>query len=143
MKVYSYKVKRSFVREIPDSQIINPIAAASAARALIDFDREQEQVVAIFMDASNRLKGGCVVQIGAVNQCLLSPREIFRAALLAGAVSVIVAHNHPSGSLKPSAADKETHERLKKAGDSLGVPLLDSIIVAEEAHYSLKSEKEV
>jgi DNA repair protein RadC len=69
---------------------------------------------------------------------LVHPREVFKAALLANSHSLIVAHNHPAGSLTPSLEDIETTEVLIKAGKLLGVPVADHIIVSSNGIQSLR-----
>jgi len=75
-------------------------------------------------------------------QCALviHPREIFREAIKESASSIIVAHNHPSGSLKPSEEDLRATKRLANAGEIVGIPLLDHLIVCEDSFLSMKEE---
>ena len=67
----------------------------------------------------------------------MRPREIYRDALLAGASAVVVAHNHPSGDPTPSSDDREVTRRLAEAGETLGVDLLDHLVIAAEEWTSL------
>jgi DNA repair protein RadC len=67
------------------------------------------------------------------------PREVFKAAILANATRVIAVHNHPSGETTPSSADLEITKRLRSAGDLIGIPLLDHVIVTADAFHSLLS----
>jgi DNA repair protein RadC len=67
-----------------------------------------------------------------------SPREVFQAAVAAGAVAVIVAHNHPSGNPSASREDREVTERLVRAGELLGIRLLDSVVVTDPGYVSLR-----
>lgn len=76
---------------------------------------------------------------GTVNASLLSPREIFIRALLAGAVNIVLVHNHPSGSMRPSGEDIEATKRIKEAGKLLGVKLIDHIIIGDD-YLSLAEE---
>jgi DNA repair protein RadC len=71
---------------------------------------------------------------------LVHPREVFQAAVSLGACGLIVAHNHPSGDPTPSAEDRDVTRRLAQAGRILGVPLLDSIVVAGRGHVSIREE---
>jgi len=99
-------------------------------------EQEQEELRVLALDARQRPLSRFVSAVGAVNVVHVSPRDIFRRALREGAVSLIVAHNHPSGDPSPSPEDVELTRRLRAAGDLVGVPLLDHIIVADEGYYS-------
>lgn len=76
---------------------------------------------------------------GTVNSAMMGAREIFQKALLANAVNIIVMHNHPSGDCNPSMEDIKVTERLVKAGEIVGVQVLDHIIVGGDSYYSLKA----
>ncbi len=82
-----------------------------------------------------------LVSLGSVNANLLHPRETFKPALINSAIGVIVLHNHPSGDLEPSEDDLEVTKRLKKAGEILGIDLLDHIIFSERKWLSMKERK--
>ena len=115
----------------PDTIADTPQNAVNVVRAFIPQGEEREHFVALYLDARSRVKGACVVSIGTLSASLVHPREVFRPAIVAGAAAVIVAHNHPSGDVTPSAEDREATRRLVRAGELLGVPLLDHVIVAD------------
>jgi DNA repair protein RadC len=143
LKLYTYKITRQFVREVKTVTINTCKAAAEAARTAIDFDRDQEHLVVIFLNSKNDIKGVQLVTLGTLDCSLAHPREIFRAAIVAGGVAgIIIAHNHPSGNVKPSAADFAITKKVKEAGDIIGIKLLDSIIVSEDTYHSMKKEGE-
>lgn len=96
------------------------------------FRDEKERFICILLDTKNKIIGIDLVSIGTLNSSLVHPRELFRKAILAGANSIIIAHNHPSNSLDPSGADIEVAKRLEKCGNILGIQLLDSLIIAFE-----------
>ena len=98
--------------------------------------QEQENFVVIALDGSHKVTSARVVSVGTVNQTLIHPREVFRYAIMENASAIIICHNHPSGSIKPSEDDYKTTERLKKASDLLGITLLDHIIIANGNYYS-------
>lgn len=83
------------------------------------------------------------VSMGAVNESIAHPREIFKSAILANATSMIIMHNHPSGKLEPSRQDTNVTDRILKLCDILGIPLLDSIIVGgkNEDYFSFKEKQ--
>lgn len=100
--------------------------------------RRAEEVVVIMLDARQRPLSVESVAVGTVNASRLQPRDVFAAALRAGAVSIILGHNHPSGDPSPSRADRLVTAQLRAAGDMLGVGVLDHIIVARRGHHSFR-----
>jgi len=105
---------------------------------------DREHMVCIHLDTKNRPISRQVISIGTLNASLIHPREIFKAALLAGAGanSVILGHNHPSGDLSPSQEDDEVTRRIARAGALLCIPLLDHVILSPDgSFYSYKSER--
>jgi DNA repair protein RadC len=78
------------------------------------------------------------VSRGTLGSTLVHPREIFKAVLLANAAAIVAAHNHPSGDPTPSPDDLELTHRLAAAGDVLGIPMLDHIIIGDGCYYSFK-----
>jgi DNA repair protein RadC len=99
--------------------------------------REQELFFAIGLDARNRPIHLCEVAKGSATAVDVHPREVFAPLIRERAVSAIVAHNHPSGDASPSVADELLTQRLSQAGELLGVPLLDHLIVARGGYRSL------
>lgn len=102
--------------------------------------KRKEHFVALYLNAANRLLHEEVVSIGTLTASLVHPREVFSPAVERGAASVIVAHNHPSGDLRPSPEDKETTRRLAGAGRLLGIPLLDHLLVAGAGYLSFREK---
>ena len=100
-------------------------------------DKQQEHFVVLTLDGAGRLIAKRTVFIGTLNASLVHPREVFAIAVADRAASVIVAHNHPSGSLDPSPADREATRRLAEAGHLLGIPLADHLIVTPSAFRSI------
>lgn len=92
-------------------------------------DLPNEQMIVIMLDTKTKVIGSLVVTSGLLDASLVHPREIFRPAFIHNAASVILAHNHPSGDLTPSSADRDVCNRLSKAGDLLGLTVLDFLIV--------------
>ena len=104
-------------------------------------ENKKENFVALYLDARNRLIHKETISIGTLNASLVHPREVFEPALCHHAASVIVAHNHPSGSVEPSPEDREVTMRLTEAGKILGIELADHVIVSTSAHFSFQQEK--
>lgn len=93
---------------------------------------KREHFVALYLDARNRLIHKETISIGTLNTNLVHPREVFKPALENLAAGIIVAHNHPSGDPEPSQEDREITDRLKKAGEILGINLIDSLVITED-----------
>jgi DNA repair protein RadC len=115
--------------------VTGPAELAFQLKEIATADREH--MVVIFLDTKNRPIGRQVISIGTLNASLVHPREVFKAALLAGAGAngVILAHNHPAGDLRPSPEDDEVTRRIARAGALLGIPLLDHVILAPDGRY--------
>jgi len=99
-------------------------------------DRKQEHFLSITINGANEVLNVRVVSIGLVDRSPVHPREVFADALADRASGIIVAHNHPSGSLEPSEADLDITLQLKQAGKIMGIELLDHIIFNRNAYYS-------
>lgn len=98
----------------------------------------EEKFLALHMSSQHTVIGFHVVSHGTLTSSLVHPREVFKAALLSNANCLIVAHNHPGGSLVPSSEDIETTEKLVAVGKMIGVPVIDHIIVAAKGITSLR-----
>jgi DNA repair protein RadC len=120
--------------------VTTPAEAVHIARAVIG-DEITECVLAIFLDARNRVSGYAEVARGTLNSARLQPRDVFGSALLGAAASVIAAHNHPSGEVSPSRADRHVTTVLREAGTLLGVPLTDHLIVTATDHFSFREHE--
>ena len=115
----------------------NPVDVARFVRQLVANDA-REHFVSLLLDARHRAIAYQVVSVGTATASLVHPREVFQAAVGLGACAVIVAHNHPSGDPSPSREDREVTDRLIGAGRVIGIPLLDSVVVAERGYVSLR-----
>jgi DNA repair protein RadC len=99
-------------------------------------DRKQEHFISTSINGANEVMNIRVVSIGLVDRTSVHPREVFADALIDRASGLIVAHNHPAGSLVPSAWDIEITKQLKEAGEVVGVALLDHIIFNRTDYFS-------
>lgn len=109
--------------------------AAVIAHKMV-LDKEREHFIVINLDAKNRAKSTHIVSIGTLNASLVHPREVFTKAIKTGGIAgFIIAHNHPSGGLEPSEADILLTQRLKDAGQLMGIHLLDSLIMDKHGDY--------
>ena len=93
--------------------------------------KKQEHFMLLTLDGSDCLIDRHIISIGTVNASMIHPRDVFVQALADNAASIIVAHNHPSGSLVSSSADKEVTVRLNDAGKLLGIPLQNHVIITK------------
>ncbi len=100
----------------------------------------EEYFITLYMDGNLQITGYNEVSHGTLNQSLVHPREVFKAAILANAFSIIVAHNHPAGSLEPSAEDLQSTNQLAMAGRLLGIPLQDHIIITATDFTSIRQQ---
>jgi len=108
---------------------------APIARALIG-TRLTESLIVLALDGKNKVLGFHEVARGSTSACPVVPADVFRYPLIAGAVAIILAHNHPSGDVTPSAEDRAVTRRIVEAGTMLGLRMLDHLIVSDERHYS-------
>jgi DNA repair protein RadC len=100
----------------------------------------QERFLVILLDGRHRVLRQELVSQGTLTASLVHPREVFRPALRESAAALVLVHNHPSGDPTPSREDREITERLMRAGEILGVPVLDHVVVAERGYCSLREE---
>lgn len=97
---------------------------------------KQEKLFAIFLNTKNEIIKEEIIFIGTQNKSITHPREIFNAAIKNSAVKLILMHNHPSGDVTPSKEDILFTENIKKVGEMVQIPLIDHIIVSENAFFS-------
>lgn len=96
--------------------------------------KKQEHFVVLTLDGANRLIERRTITIGTLNSSLVHPREVFADAITDRAAGIVVAHNHPGGSLEASGPDIVVTKRLRAAGELLGIKMLDHIIVTATGH---------
>jgi DNA repair protein RadC len=89
----------------------------------------------MLLSRGNKLLGLSNISIGSVSGTVADPKKIFTMALLANASSIILIHNHPSGNLKPSTADRDITQKCKQAGEFLNLPVIDHIIISPNDNY--------
>ena len=122
--------------EVSERPIID--SPEKAAEQLSDIrDKKQEYFVCLTLDGANRLIAKRIITIGTLTASLVHPREVFADAITDRAASIIVAHNHPSGTLTASSADSEVTQRLEEAGVVLGIKLVDHLIISSSGHLSI------
>jgi len=102
------------------------------------FNTECECFAVLMLNTRRRVKGHQFVSIGTMDTLLIHPREVFRAAIIAGAAALVLMHNHPSGDATPSEADIKVTRDLIRAGQLIKLEVLDHIIIGQGQHMSLR-----
>ncbi len=120
----------------------NRIAVPSDVLPLIRryADRPQEHFLCLSLNGAHEVTRVRVVSVGLVNRTIVHPREVYADALTDRAAAIIAAHNHPSGHVAPSQEDRMVTERLRQAGETLGVRLLDHVVFSHEQYFSFLEE---
>lgn len=103
-------------------------------------DLKSEMFKVILLDSANRILGDDLVTQGILNASLVHPREVFKCAVDRVAAGIVVMHNHPSGEPAPSSEDRAITAKLVGAGQVLGIPVLDHVILAGEGYFSFAQE---
>ena len=103
----------------------------------------QEQFVVLYLNRANRVLAAYEVSRGGLTGTVADPRLILSTALKLASVGILVAHNHPSGSLKPSQADIQLTEKIKDGGKLLDIQLVDHLILTSEEYYSFADEGKI
>ena len=130
--------KRVFQLRPLERMIVDSPASAAAALGQELMWQSQEHFAIAMLDVKNRLLGTKVITVGTATETLIHPREIFREVIKQGATRLIVAHNHPSGSLEPSPEDIKLTELLLQGAQYLQIPVLDHLILGNGEHQSLR-----
>jgi DNA repair protein RadC len=103
-------------------------------------DYQHEVFAVLFLNRSNKINHFQVISEGGITGTVADPRIILKRALEENAVSLILCHNHPSGSLKPSRADEELTQKIKEAARFFDIKVLDHLIVSEDGYFSFADE---
>lgn len=120
-----------------ERKVNSPDKIANVLTTAMNMDKlAQEIFVLLAFDTQKNLIGLFEVSRGTIDQTLVHPAEIFKRALVCNAHSIAIAHNHPSGSTRPSSEDKSLTERIKRCGEMMGVPLIDHVIIGDGRYYS-------
>jgi len=125
--------------ELKDFDIKDPQSVIKAIRTSIK-DKAKEHFKLILLNTRNKIIGISTISIGTLNTSLVHPREVFKEAIIHNAMSVVLAHNHPSGDPEPSEDDLTITRRLVEAGKILGVEVIDHIIISKNGFFSFKDK---
>lgn len=109
---------------------------------IIKLHEEVEEVVILLcLDAKLQVVSYFEVSRGTLSMSFVHPREIFKRAIISNCKGIIIAHNHPSDNFEPSEQDYDMTKQIKKCGELLDIPLIDSLIITSKNYYSFKEEK--
>ncbi len=118
----------------------------SSSKAVFDImqpiigDLQHEEFWILYLNNSNKIIDRMQLSKGGITGTLVDTRLVFKKAMESGATAIILAHNHPSGTLKPSVADKSLTQKIKTAGVTLDIKVLDHLIITEKAYFSFADE---
>ena len=121
----------------PLPSVGGPGSAAAILQSRLE-DETVEICLVLLVNTKHRLLGVHELGRGTLDRCVVHPRDVFKAAILANAAGVIVCHNHPSGDTEPSPDDVALCGRLRLAADIIGIDLLDFVVIGDGRYYSFK-----
>jgi DNA repair protein RadC len=131
-------ISLKIVRNTVEFNVTEKINQATIARDVLKEyigDSDREVMAVIFLDTQIHITGIHTISIGSLNSSIVHPREVFKAAILCNASSIIIGHNHPSSMIFPSIDDINTTKRLIEASKVMGITILDHIIVSDTDSY--------
>lgn len=131
-RTYKLEVVRTKIAE-PAPPVSSSADVARRYASLQKYDREH--LIRLDLDNRNRIIGEETISIGTANAALVVPGQVFRGAPLSGAVRCIIVHNHPSGDPQPSDEDRQVHAKLTEAGEILGIPVMDFLVIGEDGQF--------
>ena len=145
------KVYKSFVAElnisykkntsIKNTQITSSEGASQYIKELWPVEIEhREACMALYLNRANNTIGYAIIGIGGLSGTVVDPKIIFQHALLCNASALILSHNHPSGNLNPSEADKSITKKISNAGKVLEINVLDHVIITKNSYFSFADE---
>lgn len=145
LRINIYTVKQIKERggryDLASKVITSPSDAYDIIQAVLDLESEASEKFGILtLNTKNVVAGMHVLSIGSLNASIVHPREVFKAAILNNAASIICFHNHPSGDATPSQEDVLLTRRLFDAGQILGIEVLDHIITGDGSYTSFKDQ---
>lgn len=132
-------LKRSLVKK---SELESVFSSQYLGKKLIDQigHKEQEHLMAIYLNNQNQIVDERVISIGTKNRSIASPSDILRYAVRCNATSIVVAHNHPSGSVEPSGNDRDFTRALMDCCKLFDIVLLDHVVVGRDNYYSFREK---
>lgn len=145
LKTVRLKLSKDYIADPSDDEspkVENPDEIYSILKSLYtQLDDDQEHILMIVLNVVNEVIGFKIISSGTQTSGPADAKIIFRSALLLGATKIILAHNHPGGSLKPSKADISFTEKVIGAGKSIDIPVVDHIIFTYNGYLSMRAER--
>lgn len=132
--------RRRAAQEIPERTQIKSSNDIFVLLSPFLSDLQTEELWAIFLNQNNRVLGKSQLSSGGINQSVVDVRILFKAAIDQFATALVIAHNHPSGNLKPSTEDVKITKQIAEAGKILNIQLLDHVIIAQNSYFSFADE---
>lgn len=121
-------------------EVSNPTRAAELLNHFL-LDNDREQMVVISLNSKNEPINMSLVSVGSLSTAIAHPREIFKIAVKSNANTLLLGHSHPSGNTTPSGADIDITQKLIEAGEVIGIPVLDHLIIGGQDNFiSMKEE---
>ena len=144
LKTIQLKLGQDYINDPSEDQnpkVVSPDDAHEVLKSLYrQLDDDQEHMIMLVLNVSNEVVGFKVISSGTQTSIEADTKIIFRNALLLGATKIMLAHNHPSGNLKPSAADIKFTNKIIAAGKVIDVAVVDHIIVSHKGYTSMRKE---
>ncbi len=136
--LYSCSLVRDGNASADNGIMTDASSAAKVLRAVIG-NKDREHFAVAALDARRKVIGVQIVSVGTLTATLIHPREVFKPAILLNAAAIVLSHNHPSGDPSPSAEDRESTRRIQRAGELLGIPVADHVIIGGgESFFSFR-----
>jgi len=137
LPLYTTRLVRETEFTYPDRiQVSEPSDVAAILRDYFR-DKDTEEFLIVLLDTANTVTGLSQISVGGLSSSVVEPRQIFKTAILANAAAIIPAHNHPSGNPEPSREDIRITRQLHEAGQIMGIPVHDHLIITESSYTSL------
>lgn len=133
-------------RRIQEALLLPKVSDSKAAFKLLQpilSDLQHEEFWVLFLNNSNTILDKMQLSKGGITGTLVDTRLLFKKAIHSGATAIILAHNHPSGSLKPSISDRKLTQKIKSAGEILDIKVLDHLIITEKMYFSFADSNEL
>ncbi|MBN8786340.1 MAG: DNA repair protein RadC [Terrimonas sp.] len=131
--------RRQAAESLEKSVVTDSASVARYLQAILK-DKQQELFIVLFLNRANRINHSEIISKGGITGTVVDPRIVLKRALEEDAVSIVLCHNHPSGSLKPSRADETLTAKIKEAAKYFDIKVYDHIIVSDQGFYSFADD---
>src|SRR5690606_18781926 len=136
INVITLKQVRERTALVEQKKITAPQIAAEIVHKIVEQEHEPVEIAGVLtLNTKNEVNGAHQISQGTLNAAIVTPREVFKVALMNNALAVILFHNHPSGDTTPSQADLDLTDKMVKAGEVIGIDVLDHIITGYNGSY--------